>query len=102
MGTPGWADVEIKTELSETSHTATRTIALLDGIGLNSLSMYFSFEDDKPDIFLRKIFRDLSMLEDGKYRITRKIRPENFLDFEKNPTFDYVWIPIEKGEESRL
>lgn len=101
MGTPGWVDIEIKTEINE-SHVATRTIALLSGRGLNSLAIYYSFEDDLGDIYLRQIFRDLSMLEDGKYRITKKIRPENFLNFEKNPMYDYVWMPIEKGEEARL
>jgi hypothetical protein len=57
-------------------------------------------ETVKDFIYIKnELFRDLSMLSDGTYKIGKKKRPENFLDFNPDEYFDYVWMPLGEDDE---
>lgn len=96
MGKPGYCIVEIKTTIDIDTKIVSKSIQYLDGTGLNGLTLDFDFrpstQKEMDHLYIKNIlFRDLSMLPDGKYKIAIEKRPENFL---ADKYFDYVWIPI--------
>jgi|GEM_PF-4031824 len=99
MGIPGFCWVEINTAVDSDTKTTSKSIRYLGGIGLNALSLDFDFDSETQKeadhLYIKNIlFRDLSMLPDGKYKIAKLERPENFL---ADKYFDYVWMPA--GED---
>ena len=96
----GYCIVEIKTTVDTDKNIVSKSIQYLGGVGLNSLSLYFNFDSKTQKLANRLnrlktvLFRDLSMLPDGKYKIAKLKRPEDFL---ADPYFDYVWLPV--GED---
>lgn len=104
MGMPGYALVTITTKVDCESQVVSKEIKLGGYCGFNGLNlgMYFdkSFNDEVGSIYLKnKLFRDLSMLPDGTYKIGKKKRPNNFLDFGIYEYPDYVWMPLEADDE---
>lgn len=89
MGMPGYAFVTITTKVDFENKTVSKEIKLGGGFGLNGL---VTCRD-------KSLFRDLSMLPDGTYKIGKKKRPNNFLEFEPDEYYDYVWIPIGEDNE---
>jgi len=103
MGKPGYCIVEIKTTVDTDKNIVSKSIQYLNGSGLNSLTLDFYFDSktqkDRDNLYIKNIlFRDLSMLPDGKYKIAKLKRPENFL---VDPYFDYVWLPVGDNNESQ-
>ena len=99
MGMPGYVIIEIKTTVDTDKNTVSKSIQYLGGVGLNALSLDFDFDSETQKeadhLYIKNIlFRDLSMLPDGKYKIAKLKRPEDFL---ADPYFDYVWLPV--GED---
>lgn len=105
MGMPGYAYVTIITKVDFENETVSKEIKLGDYCGLNGLSLGLDFDksfNDAVKDFLyikNKLFRDLSMLPDGKYKIGKKKRPDNFLDFGQYEYPDYVWMPLGEDDE---
>jgi hypothetical protein len=104
MGMPGYAFVTIVTKVDYQNQTVSKEIKLGNHCGLNGLSLGIdfdkSFNDEAGWIYIKnKLFRDLSMLSDGMYKIAKKKRPENFLDFNPDEYFDYVWMPLGEDDE---
>jgi hypothetical protein len=101
MGMPGYAIVTITTKVNYENQTVSKEIKLGNHCGLNGLSLSFDFDKTiEHSIYIKnKLFRDLSMLPDGTYKISRKKRPENFLNFNPDEYFDYVWIPVGENDE---
>jgi hypothetical protein len=96
MGKPGHCIVEIKTTVDTDKNIVSKSIQYFGGIGLNALSLDFDFDRDTQKaadyLYIKNIlFRDLSMLPDGKYKIAILKRPEDFL---ADPYFEYVWMPV--------
>lgn len=94
MGTPGYCIVEIKTMIDADKNIVSKSIRYLGGVGLNALSLDYDFNSKTQKLANRLknvLFRDLSMLPDGKYKIAKLKRPENFL---ADPYFEYVWLPV--------
>lgn len=101
MGIPGYAFVTITTKVDCESQAVSREIKLGNWCGLNGLSLCWdfdkSFNDEVGSIYVKNtLFRDLSMLPDGTYKIGKKERPENFL---ADKYFDYVWMPLDADDE---
>lgn len=99
MGTPGYCIVEINTTIDFDTKIISKSIRYLGGVGLNALSLDFDFDSETKKsadhLYIKnKLFRDLSMLPDGKYKIAKLKRPENFL---ADKYFDYVWMPVEEN-----
>lgn len=99
MGMPGYCIVEINTTIDFDTKITSKYIRYLDGVGLHALSLDFDFDSEtqkaENHLYIKNIlFRDLSMLPDGKYKIAKLKRPENFL---ADKYFDYVWLPV--GED---
>jgi len=102
MGIPGFCWVEINTAVDSDTKTTSKSIRYLGGIGLNALSLDFDFDSETQKeadhLYVKnKLFRDLSMLPDGKYKIAKLERPENFL---ADKYFDYVWMPTEEDYDN--
>lgn len=96
MGAHGYAFVTITTKADFESQAVSKEIKLGDWRGLDGLILDWdfdkSFSDEVGSIYIKNIlFRDLSMLPDGTYKIGKKERPENFL---ADKYYDYVWIPL--------
>ena len=91
MGMPGYAYVTITTKVDFENQTASKEIKLGGRCGLNGLGIKIDLD--------RTLFRDLSMLPDGTYKIGVKERPENFL---ADKYFDYVWMPLGGDDESEV
>lgn len=95
MGMPGYGIIEIKTTVDTDKNIVSKSIQYLGGIGLNALSLDFYFNSKTQKVadhsYIKKLFRDFSMLPDGKYKIAKLKRPEDFL---ADPYFDYVWLPV--------
>lgn len=101
MGMPGYCIVEIKTTVDTDKNIVSKSIQYLDGMGLNALSLDFDFDSETQKaadhLYIKNVlFRDLSMLPDGKYKIAKLKRPEDFL---VDPYFDYVWLPVGDNNE---
>ena len=104
MGMPGYAFVTITTNIDFENQTVSKEIKLGNWCGLNGLSLGLDFDKSLNDyddsIYIRDIlFRDLSMLPDGTYKIGKKKRPENFL---ADKYYDYVWMPLGGDDESEV
>lgn len=104
MGMPGYTFVTITTKVDFENQAVSKEIKLGDHCGFNGLSLGMdfdkSFNDEVGSIYIKnKLFRDLSMLPDGIYKIGKKKRPNNFLEFEPDEYYDYVWMPLEADDE---
>ena len=88
MGMPGYAYVTITTNVDYENQTTSKEIKLGSRCGLHGLGEAVDLD--------RMLFRDLSMLPDGIYKIGIKKRPENFL---ADKYFDYVWMPLGDDDE---
>lgn len=104
MGMPGYAFVTITTKVDFENQAVSKEIKLGGSCGLNGLSLDMefdkSFNDEVGSIYIKNtLFRDLSMLPDGTYKIGKKKRPDNFL---ADKYFDYVWIPLEADDEFKV
>jgi len=102
MGMPGYAFVTIVTKVDYQNQAVSKEIKLGNHCGLDGLILGIdfdkSFNDEAGSIYIKnELFRDLSMLSDGTYKIGRKKRPDNFLEF--NDYFDYVWMPLGEDDE---
>jgi hypothetical protein len=99
MGMSGYGIIEIKTTVDTDKNIVSKSIQYFGGIGLNALSLDFDFDRSTQKaadhLYIKNtLFRDLSMLRDGKYKIAKLKRPEDFL---ADKYFEYVWLPV--GED---
>lgn len=104
MGKHGYAFVTITTNVDFQNQTVSKEIKLEYYSGLNGLSLGLDFDkyfnDEVGSMYIKnRLFRDLSMLPDGTYKIGIKERPENFL---ADKYYEYVWMPLGGDDESEV